>query len=289
MTTEASESYPHGTTPSAEGQGDILLRLRRQVEGAELAFGPSPIFEQMRRTLSDLSAVPAGEQQRGAAQPPSHEGEPDLSAMERVLQWEEFSHRVGRRIEEALGQLVANAIVELDYAARLVTEDPEAVRAGLVQLKQEFEERKETLQWLLAELNPPALLREVGLVLAIRRYTEQYAGRANVNMEVHAQNGVGHRMPEAVELSIFRILQEALHAAIEECGATDIHVGMEEDGSAMTIYVEAQHAALSESISPERAGTLLTMFERARAIGASFSVLAQQDEGLVMVLRVPRS
>ncbi|MGQ9668192.1 MAG: sensor histidine kinase, partial [Anaerolineae bacterium] len=194
----------HSPTPPAH-PAELLERMAVQVENAVLALGPAPpllalrqLLEEARgRALTRETSAPADETAR-------------LTALHAMLAQEEAGRRLAKRLEDTFGQLIANAIVEMDFAGRLLNSDPNAVRQGLQHLKGEFARARQILQEILAGLKPPPLLGELGLGPALARYAQRLSAGAGRSIQIIGLQELPRRLPATAELAIFRILQEAL-------------------------------------------------------------------------------
>jgi two-component system, NarL family, sensor histidine kinase UhpB len=143
---------------------------------------------------------------------------------------------------------------------------------------------------VMSELRPEEL-DNFGLQPALARYAEQFAARARIAVSVRTGAAYERAAPE-VEIALFRIAQEALnnvakHARAKsvvitlECQASEHVMSVADDGigfRASGKRVDRPHAALG----------LVTMRERAQAVGSRLSIEAPPGGGTRLTVRVPR-
>ena len=131
----------------------------------------------------------------------------DLSA--RLLRMrDDEQRRLARELHDSVGQLLAaismnNAVVSAE-AGRLTPATAKCVaeNAGLV------DEVSREIRTISHLLHPP-LLDEAGLASALRWYTEGFAKRSRIDVNLEIPPDMG-RMPNDAEIAMFRVVQECL-------------------------------------------------------------------------------
>ncbi len=99
-------------------------------------------------------------------------------------------------------------------------------------LREELADVRETLQILVDELRRtckdlrPPTIDSLGLGAALRSYTRDWADRTNTRLTLNFDTDLG-RLPEAIELSIFRILQEGLNNVRKHAKAQSVRITLE--------------------------------------------------------------
>lgn len=145
----------------------------------------------------------------------------------------------------------------------------------------------EQLRRLTSELHPP-LLDDLGLVAAIEHLIDQARGaEPNVALTAAIQDRTGvardERPPADVELSLYRIVQEALGNALRHAEAAAIRISGEVSATHARLQVEDDGAGFGRQAADKalRAGRLglPSMRRRAEAIGADVEIDAQPGKG----------
>ena len=133
----------------------------------------------------------------------------------------------------------------------------------------------------------PATLQLVGLAAALRSHCIEVEQRYDVQVRFQSDGGLGDLHPD-VALSMFRIAQEALRngAVHGEARRLTVSVTRSNDDIEMTITDDGKGFDL-EAVRREGSGLgLVTMEERARAVGGNFVVASQPGRGTMVRARV---
>jgi PAS domain S-box-containing protein len=208
----------------------------------------------------------------------------DLSA--RLLRMrDDEQRRLARELHDSVGQLLAaigmNLAVIAAEADRLTPATARCVSEN-ADLVDEVSREIRTISHLL---HPP-LLDEAGLASALRWYTEGFAKRSRIAVNLEIPSDIG-RLPNDAEIAMFRVVQECL---------TNIHRHSESDTATIRINAEDDRVTLQvqdqgKGISPEKLEKLTRtgrvgvgfggMRERLRQLGGSLEVRSNEDGTLV--------
>ncbi len=190
-----------------------------------------------------------------------------------ILQDEE-RRRIARELHDSVGQLLAaismnSASVQTEchklspHAARCVAEN-----AAMVD---EINKQVRTISHLL---HPP-LLDETGLPSALRWYVEGFSERSKVDVKLDMPSKF-ERLPQEMELSVFRMVQECLTNIHRHAGSPtaeirivhdDIHLTVEVEDTGKGIPVEKQGA-----LSAQGGVGFRGMRERLRRLGGTLEI-----------------
>lgn len=152
-----------------------------------------------------------------------------------ILQDEE-RRRIARELHDSVGQLLAaismnSASVQTEchklspHAARCVAEN-----AAMVD---EINKQVRTISHLL---HPP-LLDETGLPSALRWYVEGFSERSKVDVKLDMPSKF-ERLPQEMELSVFRMVQECLTNIHRHAGSPTAEIRIVHDDIHLTVEVE---------------------------------------------------
>lgn len=195
----------------------------------------------------------------------------------RILELQDVERRkIARELHDSVGQFLAGLKLNL---GRLQRRDLEAghPNGALVAESLDLTDRAITEVRTISHLLHPPLLDELGFHSAARWYTEGFAKRSGIHVQLELRE-VAERMPKEVELALFRVLQEALtnvhrHAQatrvdIEvECADHQVTLGIRDDGKGI-------HRSVLEKFRAGEAGGigLAGMRERLAELGGMLSV-----------------
>src|SRR6202049_3462161 len=155
-----------------------------------------------------------------------------LSAYLMTLQDEE-RRRIARELHDSTGQKLAAAKLQLDTL----------VKSG--NLKSHEKTIAETAQWIddcfqevrtLSQLLHPPLLDEAGLLSATRWMVDGFPARPKIKTDLQISGKIG-RLPQPVELALFRVIQESLSNIRRHSGAKQAQIKLRRNEGAVFLEV----------------------------------------------------
>jgi signal transduction histidine kinase len=266
---------------AALAAGDVSLREPVDGGGEEVA----DIGDSLREVASHL-----GDQKRdlkrslesGASQA---EQLRELNRRTVRLQ-EDERRRIAGEIHDAVSPLITGALYQA-RAIRLGNQDDngwENTRrdAGLDSVGELLARAMEELHGVVFALRPPDL-DDIGVVAAIERYAAQVQ-RSGLNVRIDATEDPPALTPE-VRLAIYRIVQEALHNALRHAAADEAVVSIETAHDLLRVTISDNGAGFNPEIAtrPTALG-LLSMRERAAAIGATLAIRSRPGDGTIVLI-----
>lgn len=136
----------------------------------------------------------------------------------------------------------------------------------------------------------PQILDDYGLVAAIRWYCQMFASRVDFEINVKAKE-LTPRLPTPVEDSLFRIVQEALTniAKHAQPNLATVSINSYNDIICLTIGDDGQGFDVVAQTNPaeKQHWGLITMAERAVAVGGHCHVESQPGHGTRVIVEVP--
>ena len=201
---------------------------------------------------------------------------------------EEERTQLARTLEDSVGQLLANAVFELASCRHLLENDQQAVADGLDALQKEIESGLADIRHLITDLEPTSILNNFGLGGGIRRYLEQFETRTGIKTGLRINTNVG-RLPNTIEIAIFRVIQEALQNVQQHAGATMVEVVFEEQNEMLDfIIIDNGVGMTSDRIDKSRKNFgLARMVDYAELMNGKFRILSEAGNGTQVVLSVP--
>lgn len=191
--------------------------------------------------------------------------------------------RIARELHDDTGQALAMLIAGLRLLER-EADEAEAVRCRVAQLTQTADRAAESLHRLAADLRPPSLDR-LGLVAALRQHAHRLT-RNGLQVQLEAL-GLPKRLDPAMEIAIYRIVQEALTNVIRHAQASRADVLLHPRAGRLVAVIEDDGVGFDpQRIPPGRLG-LLGMQERAEMLGGSLALESAPGAGTTVVVEVP--
>lgn len=213
----------------------------------------------------------------------------ELSGRLLELQDEE-RRRIARDLHDTTGQHIAALSMHL---SNMLASARPAAAEGLHEAIELADSCIRDVRAISYLLHPP-LLDELGLESALRAYSEGYSERIGIQLDLHLPAKM-RRMPQEVETTLFRIVQEGLANIHRHSGSRTalIHLKQTRDSVEMEV-IDHGHglppgALESDAPSASRIGVgIAGMRERARQLGGRFALLSgETGTTLHVVLPLP--
>jgi signal transduction histidine kinase len=206
---------------------------------------------------------------------------------ETVKVQERERQRISQDLHDGLNQLLVGALLELRtgrerlWLGDRAEADSAFERAGGILHRVEAEMRE-----VIHDLRPPAL-DAVGLVPTLRSTVERFAAQTGLACQVTVE-GAPARLADEVEISLYRILQEALTNIHLHAQARQVEVSVHFDPQWVALYVRDDGCGFvaRTTIADDHYG-LLGMRERAESIGGALSIESRIGLGTQVRILVP--
>ncbi|MCZ2860867.1 sensor histidine kinase [Blastococcus sp. VKM Ac-2987] len=178
--------------------------------------------------------------------------------------------RIARELHDVLAHTITTMTVHAGAAADLLSDRPEQARRSLATLRASGRDAMTELRATIAVLRSgdeeptrqsvPGLAQLDALVRGVRQ--------AGLPVELEFR-GERRKLPAAVELTVYRIVQEALTNVIRHARASRAAVCVDVAPTAVEVTVEDDGAGRPEAL--HQGSGLLGLGERARALGGALS------------------
>jgi signal transduction histidine kinase len=140
----------------------------------------------------------------------------------------------------------------------------------------------------------PALLDEVGLVPALRAYLDTQAAISGVAMTLETQEPPPGtpRLDGDLEITCFRIVQEAVTNAIRHAAARDLRVQLDRRADRVALRIRDDGRGFDVAVRLERAAAaghlgVVGMRERVRTHGGGFRLDSRPGAGTIIEVELP--
>lgn len=199
---------------------------------------------------------------------------------------EEERRRIARELHDEMGQMLTALKLELQETQR----EPVSPRVRLTESIEMIDQIMEQVRTLLADLRP-APLETLGLPAALRWYLNRQAERTGLKICFQADNLSG-RLPTEIEVSGFRIVQEALTNVIRHARAQHVTVELRQEETVLWLSIKDDGIGFDVNVAQEQAAArgslgLLGMHERAELAGGHLSIISTPPHGTQIRVRFP--
>lgn len=189
---------------------------------------------------------------------------------------------VAREIHDVLGQQLTGLKMDVGWVLRRLTQrvdgDTTAPRQRLQTVLEEVDATIATVQRIATGLRP-AVLDDLGLVAALRWQGREFERRSGIALELALpeQEPPDLDMPRATAL--FRIFQELLTNVARHASASQVRVGLSQEGDSVVLEVKDNGRGMGTSTTSASSLGLMGIRERAHAFGGELSTTSEPGEG----------
>jgi PAS domain S-box-containing protein len=211
------------------------------------------------------------------------EMEETLSEMARKLieSQEQERARIGRELHDDINQRLAMLSLELEQ----LQENPSEIQTRVKELRREMAEVSNDLQAMSHDLHS-SKLEYLGVVAGIKSWCKEFSERQRVELDFN--NDVHSALPFEIGLSLFRVLQEALHNVMKHSGVKRIEVQLREDSGGIHLIIRDSGKGFDVEAALRGKGLGLTsMRERVRLMNGTISIESKPMGGTTIHVRVP--
>lgn len=261
-----------------------LLRLKRAEREARLQAREA---EKARQELDDAhKELELRVQERTRELSERNEQVRELNVKLLRLQDEE-RRRLARELHDSTGQMLAAMKMVLDeMLGEAKGEKIVSLLGQTIEINDEMSRQLRTMSYLL---HPP-LLDEAGLPSALRWYTEGFAQRSAIKVDLQVSAGFD-RLPQEMEIALFRVVQECLTNIHRHSGSPTATVRL----NRATEGVEVEISDSGQGIASDRlrGGKIVSgvgmmgIEERMRQFGGSVKVTSSEN-GTSVIASIPR-
>lgn len=192
---------------------------------------------------------------------------------------EEERKRLSRNLHDGIGQNLYSHLITIN---RLLAEMNHPL---LDQMQQEAAQLIEEIREISWELRP-SVLDDLGLVPAIRSFLSRYS--EHYNIDVYFECVLNRRINISIELTIYRIIQEALTNVRKYADVDEAKVTVRELDNVVRVMIEDKGKGFDVKKHSPGVG-LFSMDERARSVGGEFTINSSPEKGTKIILEVPVS
>lgn len=203
---------------------------------------------------------------------------------------EEERHRLARELHDEAAQTLGALSIALDRARESLQDTPAQTMEWILEAKAISTRLLEETRRLILDLRP-MILDDLGLGSAIRWYAETHLEEQGVEVCVEIDQRPT-RLPKHMEVSLFRVIQEALNNIARHASARHAHVrlvirdsmasaAVADDGAGFDVERVLGPDAPIESVG------LLGMQERVRLLNGVLDIRSRQGEGTTLTVEIP--
>ena len=198
--------------------------------------------------------------------------------------------RLAQELHDQVGQNLTALGINLNIIKSQMPDDAlDLLNSRLDDSLRLVEQTTERIRGVMSDLRPP-VLDDYGLAAAISWYVQHFSWRTEIKVTVIGEEP-SPRFPKRVEIALFRITQEALTNVVKHSRATEAIVRLEDTNNKLRLSISDNGTGfdMTEIDSVEERGWgLLTIHQRAEAVGGHSKIESNPRNGTTLIIEVER-
>jgi len=269
------------------------LRVYVMKAQLELLQAKRDSLERLAQTLRELVPLleASGEPAHTAAAPPSNAAPSKSVTMGIIQAQEDERQRLSRRMHDGPAQSLTNLILQAEICERYMAVDPARGKAELANLKNMVNATFRDVREFIFDLRP-MILDDLGLVPTLRKYIQSYQDKNKIAVSLTV-TGKEQRLPQVVEVALFRAIQESLNNVVEHAKASQVQVSIDlRDPAAVHAAVEDNGVGFNvvsvlQAARERRTLGIAGILDRVESLGGTVSLDSSPGRGARVQVDVP--
>jgi signal transduction histidine kinase len=193
-----------------------------------------------------------------------------------MMAQDEERRRIARELHDSTGQKLVAAKLHLEAIAKDGKGKAAPAKDSLNQTIKLVDEVTRDIRTVAQLLHPP-LLDEAGLISATRWLVDGFSDRSKIQVDLVLPPDIG-RLPENVEIALFRVIQESLNNVHRHSGAKKATIELRRNAQHVTLEISDNGKGLPVGLLSETGQTrafgvgILGMKERLAQLGGRLEV-----------------
>jgi protein-histidine pros-kinase len=193
---------------------------------------------------------------------------------------------LARELHDEFGALLTAAKHDTGWVERKLPPDtPPAVQERLGRLQQTLGSII-TLQRNIINNLRPAILRDLGLVTALRHLIQEYAASGDIKVNARLPDDE-LKLNENSSLALFRIVQEAFTNTRKYANATEILLELFEDGSTIVLNIYDNGQGFDQTSPTIARHGLAGMKHRVQMLKGRLEIVSSVGRGVMITVEIP--
>jgi signal transduction histidine kinase len=205
-------------------------------------------------------------------------------AVRRVIEAQELERKqLARELHDETGQALTSILLGLKSLEQAGSAGES--QTGVQSLRELVVETLQNVRRLAVELRPAAL-DDFGLVAALERLSSTYG--EHTGLEVVFESGLPEeRLPQAIETTLYRVVQEALTNVIKHAAASRVSIRLVQGDRSVKAVVEDDGRGFDPQTARADALGLVGMRERVALVRGKVAIESSPGSGATVRVEVP--
>ncbi len=210
-----------------------------------------------------------------------------LQLLDRAIKaQEEERKRIARELHDETSQSLTSIIVRLSLIDAMV--DSKELSSQIRELKKVTQHTLEEIHYISWSLRP-SVLDDLGLVPALKKLVYEYMKKYKIDVDIQVLGFDEIRIPAAVEVTFYRVIQEALTNIARHSRAENVSIILKHHKGSLSIIVEDDGIGFNVQpvikMESQKHLGLKGMEERIQSIGGRLVIESNPDMGTTIYVK----
>jgi two-component system, NarL family, sensor histidine kinase UhpB len=201
--------------------------------------------------------------------------------------------RIAHGLHDELGQSLLVLKLQAGHLKKNLDKDQADLRKECGDMMRQVDRLVDEVRRLSRDLSP-AMVRDLGLSLAVKRTIEEFSRHYDVETDMHQVEDLKGLFPRETQIGIYRIFQESLTNIGKYAQASRLTITIKREDSYVAFMVadNGRGCNLDEVMGrdPTNRGLgLIAMQERALMMGGTLEIKSEEGKGTRITFRIPIS
>ncbi|MDN5331817.1 MAG: two-component system, NarL family, sensor histidine kinase DegS [Tepidanaerobacteraceae bacterium] len=201
---------------------------------------------------------------------------------------EEERKAIAREIHDGPAQSIANVLLQLEVLEKIYENDPDTVKRELMDLKKLVKDTLGEIRKIIFNLRPSAL-DDLGIEAVARRYCAEFQEDTGICVGFVVM-GDRAKLDSTVEITLFRVIQEALSNVKKHARAKNVRVKLEFLPDLVNLVIEDDGVGFDIDKLDEREDGhfgLVNIRERVDLLNGTVRIRSEPGRGTNIYITIP--
>ena len=204
---------------------------------------------------------------------------------------EEERKRISRDLHDELGQVLTATKINLDMIHAGIPPSLELLRVRIGDAIGLVVSALDSVRRLSFELRP-SMLDDIGLLTVAGKLVSDFEKRSGIDVDFNAEN-LADRLDAQVEVTLYRVIQEALTNILKHSGASKAVINLKQDleKGVVSLFIEDDGIGISAHAEQQDKDTrgfgLMGIRERVSLLGGNFRIISDEGKGTKLLIDIP--
>lgn len=168
----------------------------------------------------------------------------------KLLETQEIERkRIARELHDSTVQNLTNLVHKTELCTKLVDLDPIRAKLELQTMINTIKTTINDMRNIIYDLRPMSL-EDLGLVITVKRYIKQFIDSTKIKVVLNVENE-RQINSDIIDLTLFRIIQEACNNAMKHAEATVIYIDLKYKESHIDLVIEDNGCGFEQHVCKE--------------------------------------